>query len=348
MSDGTQALAESAPATTKTGSRGFTPTTLAWPIIALAVLLLFNLIFTPGFYHIEWKQGHFYGVPVDILLHGSQVMFLALGMSLVIATGGVDLSVGAVMAIAGAVAAVLVNQTNNVFLAVGGALLCGLIAGTWNGVLVGVFKLQPIVATLVLMVAGRGIAQLVTGGQIVGFKQESLEFLGKGSVLGLPFPIILALVTFALTSLLTRRTAIGLFVETVGDNEIASRYAGLNPGQIKFLVYVFAGFCAALAGVVGAANIGAADPNYLGLNLELDAILAAVVGGTALTGGRFSLTGAMLGALLIQTLTTTLYMRNVNPNIAPLPKAIVIILVCLLQSETFRARISGLGKRRAA
>ena len=348
MSNGAQTL-DGAPESTKTGGRGFIPTTLAWPVLSLAALLLFNLFFTPGFFHLEWRDGHFYGVPVDILLRGSQVMLLSLGMSLVIATGGVDLSVGAVMAIARAVAAVLINQTNNVFLAVGAALLCGLIAGAWNGVLVGTFKLQPIVATLVLMVAGRGIAQLITGGQIVNFTdKKSLVFLGNGSVLGLPFPVILALVAFVLTSLLTRRTAIGLFVEAVGDNETASRYAGLNSGQIKFLVYVFAGFCAALAGVVGAANIAGADANFLGLNLELDAILAAVVGGTALTGGRFSLTGAMIGALLIQTLTTTLYMRNVSPNIAPLPKAIMIILVCLLQSETFRAGIAGLAKRRTA
>ncbi len=346
MSNGAQTL-DGAPESTKTGRRGFTPTTLAWPVISLAVLLLFNLFFTRGFFHLEWRTGHLYGVPVDILLRGSQVMLLSLGMSLVIATGGVDLSVGAVMAIAGAVAAVLI-QNHNVFVAVGAALLCGLIAGTWNGVLVGIFKLQPIVATLVLMVAGRGIAQLVTGGQIVNFSQPSLVFLGNGSVLGLPFPVVLALVTFALTSLLTRRTAIGLFVEAVGDNEVASRYAGLNSGQIKLMVYVFVGFCAALAGVVAAANIGGADANNIGLNLELDAILAAVVGGTALTGGRFSLTGAIIGALLIQTLTTTMYMRNVSPNIAPLPKAIMIILVCLLQSETFRARVVGLTKRRSA
>lgn len=321
-------------------SRAALPTSLLWPILALAALLLFNLIFTPGFFKMEWRDGQFYGVPVDILLRGSLVMMLSLGMSLVIATGGVDLSVGAVMAITGAVVSVLINQTNNVFVAVGVAVLCGIACGVWNGVLVGYFKLQPIVATLVLMVAGRGIAQLVTGGNTINFSNPALVFLGSGSVLGLPFPVILALVMFALTGLLVRKTAIGLFVETVGDNEVASRYLGLNSDQIKLMVYIFSGFCAGVAGVIGAANIKGADANHAGLFLELDAILAAVVGGTSLTGGRFSLVGGMIGALFIQTLTTTMYARDISAEVAPLPKAVVIIAVCLLQSEVFRAKLA--------
>jgi ribose/xylose/arabinose/galactoside ABC-type transport system permease subunit len=328
--------------------RRFTPTSLTWPIVALLLLLAFDFFFTPGFFHIEMREGHLYGVPVDVLNRGSQVMLLSLGMSLVIATGGVDLSVGAVMAIAGAIAAVVINlPTGNLPAALGVALLCGLFLGAWNGVLVGVFKLQPIVATLVLMVAGRGIAQLVTGGQIITFTNPNFIFIGNGFFLGMPFPAILALLMFAFTAVLTRKTAIGLFIESVGDNEVASRYAGLNSGQIKFLTYVFSGLCAALAGIVAAANIKAADANNAGLFLELDAILAAVVGGTALTGGRFSLVGAMIGALLIQTLTTTMYMQNVRPEVAPLPKAIVIIAVCLLQSEVFRAQISNVFGRKS-
>jgi simple sugar transport system permease protein len=314
----------------------------------LALLLAFNAIFTQGFFTLQIRDGHLYGVPVDILNRGSLVMLLSLGMALVIATGGVDLSVGAVMAIAGAVAAVVINQTGNLPLAIGAALICGVLTGLSNGVLVGLFKLQPIVATLVLMVAGRGVAQLVTGGQIITFSNESFSYIGNGTLIGLPFPIIIALVMFGLTALLTRKTAIGLFVESVGDNEVASRYSGLNSGQIKLLTYIFSGFCAAIAGIVAAANIKGADANNAGLFLELDAILAAVVGGTALTGGRFSLVGAMIGALLIQTLTTTMYMRDVSAEVAPLPKAIVIIVVCLLQSETFRADVTKRFARKTA
>lgn len=334
--------------TARKARRPVTLTTLVWPVVALALLLAFDLAFTPGFFALQLRDGHLYGVPVDILNRGAQVMLLSLGMSLVIATGGVDLSVGAVMAIAGAIAAVLINQTGNLFLSLGAALGCGLILGAWNGTLVGVFQLQPIVATLVLMVAGRGIAQLITGGQIVTFSNPGLSYIGNGTLLGLPFPVVLALAMFGITAVLARKTAIGLFIEAVGDNEVASRYAGLGAARIKFLTYLFSGLCAALAGIVAAANIKGADSNHAGLFLELDAILAAVVGGTSLTGGRFSLVGAMIGALLIQTLTTTMYMRNVPSDVAPLPKAIVIVAVCLLQSEAFRSQVTGLFKRSAA
>jgi simple sugar transport system permease protein len=231
--------------------------------------------------------------------------------------------------------------------AVGVALLAAILAGAWNGTLIAVVGLQPIVATLILMVAGRGIAQLITGGQIVTFTDERLSFIGNGHLLGLPFPVIMALAMFGLTALLTRKTALGLFVESVGDNETASRYVGLHSGRIKLLTYVFSGLCAGLAGLAAAANIRGADANNVGLFLELDAILAVVIGGTALTGGRFSLVGSMLGALFIQTLTTTMYMQNVSAEVAPLPKAIVIIAVCLLQSEAFRQTMSSRFQRRS-
>jgi galactofuranose transport system permease protein len=156
------------------------------------------------------------------------------------------------------------------------------------------------------------------------------------------------LVMLGLTALLTRKTALGLFIESVGDNERASFCSGLNARTIKFMVYVFSGFCAGLAGLVAASNIRCADSNHAGLFLELDAILAVVVGGTALTGGRFYLVGAVVGALLIQTLTTTMYMRDVSADVAPVPKALVIIAVCLLQSQAFRAKFTGLFGRKPA
>src|SRR5205823_732388 len=147
---------------------------------------------------------------------------------------------------------------------------------------------------------------------------------------------------------LTRKTAIGLFIESVGDNQIASTYSGVHAGRVKFMVYVFSGCCAGLAGLVAASNIKCADSNHAGLFLELDAILAAVVGGTSLTGGRFYLTGAIVGALFIQTLTTTMYMRDVSADVAPVPKALAILIVCLLQSPVLRSKAAGLFARRAA
>jgi simple sugar transport system permease protein len=324
-------------------------TSLVWPVAGLGLLLLFNFFFTEGFFKLEVRDGHLYGVLIDILNHGSKVMLLSLGMALVIATGGVDLSVGAVMAIAGAVAAQLINKAGVPFpLVIVSAVGVAALAGSWNGLLVGAFRIQPIVATLILMVAGRGVAMLITDGQIITFTEPKLVFIGNGHLLGLPFPVWLSVGLLLLTVVLTRRTAIGLFIESVGDNQTASTYAGVNSSTVKFLVYVFSGFCAGLAGVVAASNIKCADSNHAGLFLELDAILAVVVGGTALTGGRFYLVGAIVGALFIQTLTTTMYMRNVSADVAPVPKALAILMVCLLQSSALRSKVAGLMKRRAA
>lgn len=320
---------------------------LLWPVAGLALLLLFNLFFTEGFFKLEVRDGRLYGVLIDILNHGSKVMLLSLGMALVIATGGVDLSVGAVMAIAGAVAAQLINQPGVPFpVVLLAAVAVAVLAGGWNGLLVGGFKVQPIVATLILMVAGRGVAQLITGGQIITFTDERLTYVGNGSLLGFPFPVWLSMAMLALTVMLTRKTAIGLFIESVGDNQTASTYAGVNASTVKFLVYVFSGLCAGLAGLVAASNIKCADANHAGLFLELDAILAVVVGGTALTGGRFYLAGAIVGALFIQALTTTMYMRNVSADIAPVPKALAILAVCLLQSPKLRAQLGALFRKR--
>jgi ribose/xylose/arabinose/galactoside ABC-type transport system permease subunit len=322
---------------------------LLWPVAGLALLLVFNLLFTPGFFHVEVRDGRLYGVLIDILNHGSKVMLLALGMTLVIATGGVDLSVGAVMAIAGAVAAQLINRAGVSFpTVVASGLLVAVIAGTWNGLLVGLLKVQPIVATLILMVAGRGVAQLITDGQIITFTDGRLTYIGNGSLAGLPFPVLLSLGMLGVTALLTRKTAVGLFIESVGDNQTASTYSGVRAGRVKFLVYTFSGLCAGLAGLVAASNIKCADSNHAGLFLELDAILAVVIGGTSLTGGRFYLAGAIVGALFIQTLTTTMYMRNVSADVAPVPKALAILIVCLLQSPVFRGRMAALFRRKTA
>ncbi len=317
-----------------------------WPLLALGLLLAFNQFFTPGFFDLEWRDGHLYGTRIDILKHGSRVMLVALGMTLVIATGGVDLSVGAVMAISGAVLAQTAVHDQSVALAILLALLASVVLGAWNGFLVAGIGIQPIVATLILMVAGRGIAQLITEGQIINFNNPSLVYLANGYLLGLPFPCMLVLVLVCLTNVLMRGTALGLFIESVGDNDVASRYAGVNSQFVKFTAYVFAGFCAGLAGLVAASDIKSADANHAGLYSELDAILAVVIGGTALTGGRFYLLGSIVGALLIQTLTTTMYARSVSADIAPVPKALVVIAVCLLQSEKTRRYLTRLLPRK--
>jgi simple sugar transport system permease protein len=326
-------------------SKGPALSPIAWLILGLLVLALVNISSSTGFLRISWQDGHWFGTPVDILRQGSRTMLLALGMTLVIATGGVDLSVGSVVAISGAVGALLLQHGSGwevTLLAAGGV---GLLAGAINGLLVTRFGLQPIVATLILMVAGRGVAQLVTGGQVLIIKDAGFEFLANGFVAGLPLAPLWVAGLFLVANVFLRRTAAGLFFEAVGDNETASRFAGLAASRVKICAYVVCAVCAGLAGVLVAANIGAADGNRAGENAELDAIFAVVVGGTALSGGRFTLLGSFLGALLIQTLTTTMYNLGVAPAVAPVPKALVIVAVSLLQSERFRARVGRLWRR---
>jgi simple sugar transport system permease protein len=313
---------------------------IRWVTLILGLVLVFNWFFTEGFFKIELKEGHLYGSLIDILDRASPVMLLSLGMCLVIGTGGVDLSVGAIMAIAGALAAKLITGPHYGFTSV---FLLTLAAGTglglWNGALVSFVGVQPIVATLILMVAGRGIAQLITGGQIISFENPQFSFLAGGNFLGFPFTCTIVLASFIATAVLVRKTALGLFVECVGDNEKASFFSGINVRLIKCFAYGASGLFSALAGMVTASDIQAADANNAGLNLELDAILAVVLGGTALTGGRFYLFNSLIGALLIQTLTTTILTRGVAPELTLVVKAVIILIVCLVQSESFRALI---------
>src|SRR5438093_3487383 len=313
---------------------------LLWPVTALTALLLFNLLFTKGFAHFEIKVVHFYGGLLDVLNQPSRVMLVSLGMTLIIATGGVDLSVGAVIAIAGSVAAQLLVQAHaGLATAILATLGVCLALGVWNGALVAWCGVQPIVATLVLMVAGRGVAQLLTEGQIITVEHTGFTFIAGGYFLGLPFPLTLVLLALLLTAVLTRKTAMGLFIESVGNSETASYFAGVNSRAVKLFVYAFCGLCAGLAGLIEASTIKAADANNAGLYLALDAILAVVVGCTALTGGRFILLGSLVGALIIQTLTTSILTRGVPVQYTLVVKAVVVLAVCLLQSEPFRARL---------
>lgn len=322
--------------------------TLLVPFIALVALLLFNALFTPGFFAVSIRDGHLFGSLIDILNRSVPVLILSMGMALVIATAGVDLSVGAVMAVAGATAACLIARPegspiaglpvpNSLFVWVGVGLIAALACGLFNGLLVAYLELQPIVATLLLMVAGRGVAQLLTNGQIVTFTDASFAAIGSGHTVGLPNPIWIGAGVAALTTLFTRRTAFGLFLEASGGNPIAARYSGIDAKKVKLIAYAISGLCAGLAGLIATADIKGADANNVGLYLELDAILAVALGGASLAGGKFSLSGTVLGAILMQTLTTTVFARGVPPPITMVLKALIVVAVCLLQSPQFTA-----------
>ncbi|GAB4070488.1 ABC transporter permease [Ancylobacter sonchi] len=307
-------------------------------VVALLVILAINWVVSPQFFDIRLQDGRLFGSLIDVLNRGAPVAILSLGMVLVIAMRGIDLSVGAVMAICGAIAASLADSYP-LPVVLAAALGAGLACGLWNGFLVAVLGIQPIVATLILMVAGRGIAQLITEGRIVTFTSPELAFLGGGSVLGLPTPIVITLALLALTLLIVRGTALGLLIEATGGNARAAALAGVGTRLITLAVYAWCGLCAAIAGVVAAADILGADANNAGLWLELDAILAVVIGGTSLFGGRFSLVLAVVGALIIQAMNTGILLSGFPPETNLVVKAVVVLAVLLAQSP----RLAGLG-----
>lgn len=301
---------------------------------ALIAVLLANWLLFPDFFAIRLQDGRLFGSLIDVLNRGAPVALLAIGMTMVIATRGVDLSVGAVMAISGAVAATMTGAGWGLPAVLAASLAAGLLCGLWNGLLVAVLRIQPIIATLILMVAGRGIAQLVTEGQIVTFTSPSLAFIGSGSFLTVPMPVVLTIVALAVTALLVRATALGLMIEAVGVNRLSSAGAGVNTPVVLVAVYVWCGLCAAVAGLIVTADIRGADANNAGLWLELDAILAVVVGGTSLLGGRFGLVLSVVGALIIQAMNTGILLSGFKPEFNLIVKAGVLMIVLLLQSPT--------------
>jgi simple sugar transport system permease protein len=327
---------------------------LAWPLITLLLLLAVNTAFNASFLRLEWRDGHLYGSLIDIVNRAAPLVLVSLGMTLVIATRGIDISVGATVAIAAAVAAWMIGGSVAsdvsrfpmwlaILAAIGAALLCGL----WNGLLVAKVGMQPIIATLILMVAGRGIAQLITDGQIITIYYKPFFFLGSGHLLGLPFAVFIVAAVFALLYLAITRTALGLFIQAVGINPTAARVAGVQAKRLVVGAYAFCGVCAGIAGLLISSNVKSADGNNAGQLLELDAILAVTLGGTALTGGRFSLVGSVIGALIIQTLTYAIYSMGVPPEINLVVKAVVVFAVMLLQSPEFRAEVRSLVQRPA-
>ena len=323
---------------------------LFFPLVALVFILLIDLIIIPNFFRITFQQGHLYGNLIDILRNSTPVIALAIGMTLVIATGGVDLSVGAIMAIVSSVAALLMNpfvlgtqlqaikndpaySYSPFWVVLLLPMIIATICGLWNGLLVAYGKIQPMVATLILMISGRGIAQLITNSQRIQIFFKPFSYIGNGWIL-LPFSFYMVAFLFALAWLITRRTSIGLFIESVGVNARSSLFSGIDEKKVKLFAYAFCGFCAGIAGLIDTSNIRTSDATQLGLNLELDAILAVVIGGTLLgSGGRFSLLASIIGALVMQAVTTSMYAIGVNANSLLAVKGVVVILLILLYSR---------------
>ncbi len=321
----------------------------AWPqLAAMALMLFIDFLIFPSFFQVRLVDGRMTGSLVDVLIRGAPVAMLALGMAGVIATRGIDLSVGAIMAIAGAFAATALVDGASWQVALLYAVAAGLACGLWNGILVAIFGIQPIVATLVLMVAGRGVAQLITGGQITTFNDAGFAALAGGALLGIPAPILIVILFAALLALLVRGTALGLMIEAIGINPRASDLVGINRKSITVAVYVISGFTAALAGVIATADIRGADANNAGLWLELDAILVVVLGGASLLGGRLSYGLTLVGAVTLQALKTGILLAGFPPQMSLVLMAIVISVLLVVQAPATQQWLQKRSLRRAA
>ena len=330
---------------------------LFWPIASLLGLIVINSVARPQFLSITMRDGELYGALINILRNSAPLMLVALGMTIVIATRGIDLSVGAVMAVSGAVALTVIDNAadpdnlGTVLGAVGLAVLVSLALGTWNGFLVAVLGIQPIIATLVLMLAGRGVALLITGGFITTVNSAPFSYIASGYLTLLPFAFFISVAAITILGLVERRTALGVLTEAVGINPEASRLAGVRARGIIWGAYMVSGTLAGVAGVIYASNIRAADANAAGLFIELYAILAVVLGGTSLMGGKFSIAGTVIGVLIIQTLESTILFLGVPSAQSPVFFAVVVVVVVMLQSTRVRralARLARSGRRRGA
>jgi ribose transport system permease protein len=298
--------------------------------LALLVLIVYNAVATTNFLTLDTVQLLFSQVP--------PVIIVSLGMALVIGTGGVDLSVGATMAIASAVLAKFVTDGAPIGVAMTGAVVAGLLVGVFNGLVVAFARVQPIVATLGVLVAGRGIALVITGGALVELFVPFFKDVRLGKLAGIPYVMIVAALLAVLVSFLVRRTAFGYRLLAIGGNRRASLLAGLPVRRTLILVYAISGTLAAVAGVIATARLRASDPSYIGLLMELSAITAVVVGGTSLNGGRVRILGTVTGAILIQLLETTLVSHNAPDSVARMVEALIIIAAVYIQRPARSSR----------
>ena len=330
------------------------------PIAALLLLAVFNLISDPSFYKITLGYNSV-GDPVlsgylmTILDYGSELAILAIGMTLVTAaTGGQDISVGAAIAISGSVVLRVLCGTDSrpetlkapIIVAFLVSCLVAMLFGAFNGTLVAYFKIQPMVATLILFTAGRSIAAWINNNELPIISDQTFSYFG-GFIPGIPIPtpFFIALACMIVTALVLRFTNLGLYTQAVGINESSSRLNGLNPTFVKFLTFVILGLCVAVAALIKVSRLSSINYSVIAKDIEMDAILAVALGGNPLSGGKFNMTASILGAYVIQFLTTTLYKLNVQSDALSAYKAVVVILLVVLSTPIVREWFSSLFKK---
>ncbi len=330
------------------------------PIAALLLLAVFNLINDPSFYKITFGYNSV-GDPVltgylmTILDYGSELAILAIGMTLVTAaTGGQDISVGAAIAISGSVVLRVLCGTESrpetlkapIIVAFLVSCVVAMLFGAFNGTLVAYFKIQPMVATLILFTAGRSIAAWINNNELPIISEPSFSYFG-GFIPGIPIPtpFFIALACIIVMAIALRFTNLGLYTQAVGINGSSSRLNGLNPAFIKFLTFVILGLCVAVAALIKVSRLSSINYSVIAKDIEMDAILAVALGGNPLSGGKFNMTASILGAYVIQFLTTTLYKMNVQSDALSAYKAVVVILLVVLSTPIVREWFSSLFKK---
>ena len=326
------------------------------PLIAIALLVIFNLFRDPSFFSVSIASNNrgdpvLQGNLISILNGASELVILSMGMTLVTAaSGGQDISVGALAAIAGSMfVKVLKSGTVTPGLIIAAFLACCAVAmvfGAFNGTLVSVFGIQPMIATLILFTSGRSIAYWINGGATPTVTSPIINALGS-FIPGVPIPtpILIVVLMGILFSLLFRFTTLGLYIQTVGINQSAARLNGINSVGIKLLAFILLGACCSVAGMIGVSRLGLINHETLLINIEMDAILAVAIGGNSLGGGKFKMLGSVLGAYAIQTLTITLYAMKVPSTDVKAYKAVVIVLLVVMGSSVVKEWASRFWKK---
>ena len=340
---------------------GIMQSKITWAVVAELLILLVCFIIRPDFFSIKYQPatGMLYGSLIDIVNRSAEITIIAMGMTLVIALGGTDLSVGSLVALSGALALkflrwdVLVYNTPGDYtvkpfiLVILVPLAVCTLMGLFNGLMISRIGMQPIIATLILMVCGRGIAQITTNGKQFTTQYSPFRVIGQGSFLFLPMPIIITAVVILAVYLFVRKTAFGTFVESVGINRKASHLSGINAQMVIFIVFALTGFLSGISGLIYSSRIMSNDSNNAGLNFEMDAILAVVIGGTSMTGGKFSLLGTVIGSIIIRTIVTLVYFFGIASEATMAFKALIIAVVIVLQSEPVSNYIARRARARA-
>jgi len=333
------------------------------PIAALLILVIFNLVADPSFFAITLSQNSA-GYPIlsgnliNILDNASELVILAIGMTLVTsASGGQDISVGAAIALSGSVVLRVLCGTESrpetlqapIIVAFLVCCLVAMIFGAFNGALVAYFKIQPMVATLILFTAGRSIAAWINNNELPIISEASFGYFGN-FIPGIPVPtpIFIAVLCMIIIALVLRFTKLGLFTQSVGINSESSRLNGINPEFIKFITYVILGLCVAIAGFIKVSRFSTINYSVVAKDIEMDAILAVALGGNALSGGKFNMAASVLGAYVIQFLTTTLFKFNVISSALPAYKAVVVIILVVLSAPIVRDKLASLRKKLSA